>query len=191
MDLQAHGVVDKTRWVPAHIGIKGNEEADRVAKKGSEQTSSPCNDIRTTITYVRRANLQILFTAWGSFTSTVVTSWKYPEHFGQWNLSNSVAIFRFFSRRTNFDRHFGAQGVRCKCGISDISGIHLLRDCMLFDSTPAVTFRTWGTLPEIGLETVLEDSEVGKKLREFIVKVGLDRGCIGSRTGKVPSQFTR
>jgi ribonuclease HI len=42
MKLSTRGVKIETRWVPAHIGIGGNEDADQLAKNGSQQTLSPC-----------------------------------------------------------------------------------------------------------------------------------------------------
>jgi hypothetical protein len=129
MNLSTQGVKVETRWVPAHVGITGNEEADLFAKNGAQQTTAPCTGCRTTITYLRRNNRQTFYSAWGSAVRTQVTSWKYSQHFAQWNLRDSVTFFRFFCRRTNFDQHFDAPTIRCVCRAADITSIHLLRDC--------------------------------------------------------------
>jgi hypothetical protein len=189
-DLDVRGVKVETRWTPAHISIDGNEESDQLAKTGSGWTTSPCPASRTPIPYLQRTNRQTLFTKWGAFINHPVNSWKYPDHLAQWDPKNSVTFFRFFCRRTNLDSYFGGPVSQCKCGSAEISSIHLLRDCVSLYGIRSLVFRTWGVLPEFGLMTVLEDSEVGAKVREFILKAELDKGYIGGWTGKVPSRFS-
>jgi hypothetical protein len=63
-------------------------------------------------------------------------------------------------------------------------------NCTSLDNARGRAVRAWGTVPDIGLGTVLEDSEVGEQLRVFILKAGLDRGCRGCWTGKAPPEFT-
>jgi ribonuclease HI len=63
-DLVARGTTVRTRWIPAHIGIQGNEQADELTKNGSEKTDSLCPGSRTTVTHLRRVNRKNLYTTW-------------------------------------------------------------------------------------------------------------------------------
>jgi ribonuclease HI len=32
-----------TVWIPSHCGIEGSEDADKLAKRGTEQSQAPCS----------------------------------------------------------------------------------------------------------------------------------------------------
>jgi hypothetical protein len=103
--LHAQGVHVGTRRIPAHININGNDQADKLAKKGAGNADHRCADSRTTVTHLRRANRARFFRSWSSATGEQITSWNYPDHFAKWTLVESLTFFKFFCRRTNFDHY--------------------------------------------------------------------------------------
>jgi ribonuclease HI len=42
------------KWVPSHIGIEGNERADKLAKKGAEKPVNQDTDRHASFTYLSR-----------------------------------------------------------------------------------------------------------------------------------------
>jgi hypothetical protein len=184
------GTTIETRWIPAHIDTEGNEKADKLAKEGSNNTDHKCTASRTTITHLQRVNRARLFHAWGEAVGSQITSWSYPEYFAKWNLRDSLTYFKFFCQRTNFDRYCNSPGIRCRRQTADISALHLVRDYPLLDKFRGTSFRAWGTMPDLELSMVIDDSEVETKLREFVSKADLGCGCMRRWDGKVPSKFT-
>jgi hypothetical protein len=72
---------------------------------------------------------------------------------------------------------------------ANISALHLLRDCACLIQARGARFWTWGIMPNLELSLVLDDTEIGATIREFIMKAGLDCGCTKGWDGKVPTRF--
>jgi ribonuclease HI len=52
--LAAIGVSTTIKWVPSHIGIEGNERADKLAKKGAEKSINQDTDKHASFAYLSR-----------------------------------------------------------------------------------------------------------------------------------------
>jgi hypothetical protein len=139
------------------------------------------------VTHLQRINRAKFFRSWSCAIGEQATSWNSPDRFAKWNLVESLTFFKFFCRRTNFDHYYNSPPTKCKCGTADISALHLLRDCPSFEQARGISFRAWGALPDLELSMVLDDSEIGTQVREFISKAGFACGCTKGWDGIVPT----
>jgi len=56
--INSHGIQVVLQWIPGHQGIKGNEEADRLAKHGASQTQPEVPVTYDTVTKMIRSNFK-------------------------------------------------------------------------------------------------------------------------------------
>ena len=109
-------------WVPSHIGIFGNDCADRLAKVGStgenntEVVSIPLsvNEIKTLFRRV----------TWNQFTTNTRVTGTYLHFHGARNLSSLLCRLTLNAWRTKYVKE-----VKCVCTKS-ISLSHLFFDCV-------------------------------------------------------------
>ena len=50
--LSSRGIKTNIDWVPGHVNVRGNEQADTLAKEGTKGKRLPC-DATTSITYLK------------------------------------------------------------------------------------------------------------------------------------------
>jgi hypothetical protein len=62
--LTRNGQTIKTVWIPGHCGIEGNEEADQLAKSGTEHNQAPCSQAYTSYAWMNRMAKDKSITKW-------------------------------------------------------------------------------------------------------------------------------
>ena len=106
------------QWIPSHCGVAGNEEADKLAKQGSEKDQE-----ENSVTYTEM--------------KTVVKSiYKVPhppDSYHQLSRQEQVIIFRLRTGHNRLNKHLHrlnlVRSPRCQCGEGDQTADHILQDC--------------------------------------------------------------
>ena len=106
------------QWIPSHCGVAGNEEADKLAKQGSEREQE-----ENSVTYTEM--------------KTVVKSLfkvpQPPDSYHQLSRQEQVIIFRLRTGHNRLNRHLHRLKIvsspRCQCGEGDQTADHILQDC--------------------------------------------------------------
>ena len=122
------------QWIPSHCGIRGNEEADRMAKLGAEKEQTD-NSI----------SLQEM--------NTIIKSlFKTPQprdSYHQLTRQEQVIILRLRTGHNRLNNHMNkrfriAPSPRCPCGEADQTAEHVLQEC---GDLRAQRMRLWPRLP--------------------------------------------
>ena len=115
------------QWVPAHVGLTGNEKADRLAKIGSQapKTQNPT----PTVTY-REAKTLLHSRYNGDWKEY---NGKYQAHLDPiWRLERAqqTTIFRLLTEHCGLSAHLKRDGISdtsfCECGQADQTPDHVL-----------------------------------------------------------------
>lgn len=167
--LQQMGWRINTVWTPAHIGISGNEEADLMAKKGTQDEDRLCDAACITKTWIERTFREKLLKGWGDRIGTSNITWKYPKQWEAWNFREANAYFRTYCGRTWSDTSHGENPKKCACGESDLSTDHLIGSCRLLEIAREKMRMGRIDAPHFVKELVL-DTEWGETVRGFLRK---------------------
>ena len=143
------------QWVPAHVGLTGNEKADRLAKIGSQapQTQNP-------VTYREAKTL---------LHSRYNGDWKkqnggYQAHLDPiWRLewAQQTTIFRLRTGHCGLSAHLKRIGISdtslCECGQADQTPDHVLQSCPKYAERRQLTWpqgadlatKLWGSAEDL------------------------------------------
>ena len=146
---------ESLQWVPAHMGLTGNETADRLAKIGSKarQTQNP-------VTYKEAKTL---------FHSRYNGDWKkenggYQAHLDPiWRLERAqqTTIFRLCAGHCGLSAHLKRIGISdtslCWCGRADQTPDHVLQSCLKYAERHQLTWlqgaklatKLWGSVEDL------------------------------------------
>ena len=145
--LRKRGFEVRLCWIPAHIGISGNECADRLAKLGALQREisddlPQYDDIRTVL---RQHTLQRWATQWERYSSPATTNLGHivsvprtqPWFTGVKNSRRFVTTFcRLRTGHTSLPNHLARfriiANANCRCGASLCDLHHILFICPLY-----------------------------------------------------------
>nr|KAG5700272.1 hypothetical protein BaRGS_022899 [Batillaria attramentaria]KAG5710737.1 hypothetical protein BaRGS_035139 [Batillaria attramentaria] len=118
------------QWIPSHCGIRGNDEADRMAKLGSdkEQTENSVN-----------------LTEMNTIIKTLFRTPQPRDSYHQLTRQEQVIIFRLRTGHNRLNCHMNKRlklvpSPRCPCGEADQTAEHVLQECRDLRSLRA---RTW------------------------------------------------
>ena len=165
------------QWVPAHVGLTGNEKADRLAKIGSQapQTQNP-------VTYREAKTL---------LRSRYNGDWKkdngeYQAHLDPiWRLERAqqTTIFRLCTGHCGLSAHLKRIGISdtslCECGQDDQTPDHVLQSCPKYAERHQLTWpqgadlttKLWG----LGRRPLLDGWFCGINRTEDLTCTAVDR----------------
>ena len=156
--IKCHALV--LQWIPAHCGVKGNEEADRLAKLGAEKEQPETS-----------------LASYAEMKTIIKSLHKPPRHQESYHKlarHEQVIIFRLRTGHNRLNKHMHTrfklvQTPKCPCGEADQTTEHVLQHCTNHDD---LRKQTWTQ------ETSLQDKLYGpvealKKTTRFIAETGL------------------
>ena len=168
-------------WVPAHVGIDGNERADAAAKEAarighSHGVNIPHDDYRGIIRSFTRNRWQ---EHWNSLTSdqklrAIRQSIQPWQSSCQSNRRNGIILTRLRIGHTHLThRHLMASGVErrapfCNTCQSDLTVQHILVDCIVFNAE-----RHRNSLDDKTIQEILGDEEYMVCIARFLKEINL------------------
>jgi ribonuclease HI len=161
-----------TIWLPSHCGIEGNETADALAKKGSQEENRKCPHAYTSLAWLKRKSKSQFIDKWREAMNDTHISWKYPEEWSNWSFRYARSIFQVYCGRTKVDPRHGEEAVMCKCQDAEISSKHILGQCQLFDRLRSRMTQRNELPTHISNNMVLE-KEWGAAMRKFLEQTRL------------------
>ena len=143
------------QWVPAHVGLRGNEIADQLAKAGSLLPQFDTElSYRETKTTLRSAFQQEWVTSNNGYRAD-------QDPFRKLDRGQQTLIFRLRTGHCRLNSHANkiglASSATCPCNSSPQTPEHILQSCVLFETqrkqfwpveTPIKT-KLWGTAEEL------------------------------------------
>jgi ribonuclease HI len=102
-DLSRSGWMIQGIWMPAHVGITGNEAADAEAKSGAAATAataSPCKHARATKTWMLAESKWKLRSRWTQELPDARPGLRFPPHLRGYQWADTRALWRLYCRRT-------------------------------------------------------------------------------------------
>ena len=173
--LSSKGTVVDFCWIPSHCGIKGNEMADRAARRGAKRSERFLDFIisKSTSDYYRLLEIA----AWEQCNTNEegkrLLKKRFSFAFVKGKLSNSnIHYFRLvtsliFRLRTNSLKTKFSKNANCICG-QHISLSHILFNCQDVRKLLPHSF-TSKVFAEENLQDILSDSEVIIELVEALL----------------------
>ena len=107
------------QWIPSHCGIRGNEEADRMAKLGADKEQTTNN---------------ISLPEMNTIIKTLFRTPQSTDSYHQLTRQEQVIIFRLRTGHNRLNCHMNkrfrlAPSPRCPCGEADQTAEHVLQEC--------------------------------------------------------------
>ena len=173
--LSSRGTLVDFCWIPSHCGIKGNEMADRAARRGAKRSERFIDLEISKSAYYYYTILER--TAWTIFNTNIdgrpIQKKKFSLTFAKERLSNShLHYFRLvtslvFRIRTNSLKTKFSKNANCVCG-RHISLDHILYNCEIIRKYLPHTFISNASSEE-DLQDRLNDQEVVTDLVEALL----------------------
>lgn len=143
------------QWVPAHVGIRGNEIADTLAKAGSQLPQIDTKlSFQETKTVLRRAFQEEWISSNKGYRAE-------QDPFRRLDRGQQTTIFRLRTGHCRLNYHANKIGLApsatCPCNSSPQTPEHILQSCVLFETqrkdiwpvaTPLET-KLWGTTEDL------------------------------------------
>ena len=112
------------QWIPSHCGIRGNEEADRMAKLGSDR---------------EQTDNSISLTEMNTIIKSLFRTPQSTDSYHQLTRQEQVIIFRLRTGHNRLNCHMNKRfklvpSPRCPCGEADQTAEHVLQECRNFQS---------------------------------------------------------
>ena len=168
--ITTHGIQVTLQWIPGHCNIKGNDEADRLAKLGAK-----CNQDKESATYgtakqiIKQKKKEIWMKQWadsdkGRCLYAFMPTPDKGDCINKVKRDVQVSIFRLRSQHIQLNQHLHKIGVKqdaqcplCPCPEESVA--HHLFECTALDDLrisllperPNLTNTLYGTLEQLAL----------------------------------------
>ena len=143
------------QWIPAHVGIRGNETADQLAKAGSHM---PQPHIATSYKEAKTLLKQNFRTDWQNSNNGYS-----PQHdpINKLEKREQTTIFRLRTGHCGLKKHMKRMGLaenaHCECGSDEQTPEHILQTCPLFEDRRQQTWeedtpfgtKLWGNVDDL------------------------------------------
>ena len=168
-------------WIPSHCGVLGNEQADRVAKRATDE---PITEIKIPKLDMLRIIKTKINQYWQN-NFNYITTYKIKDKIGHWDSSFNVnrkkeTILARLRLNCVRDIHLvphieGTFPLNCNCDGSRLSLNHIFFDCSYFiiEREPLIK-QLYNDKKNLTLKSILDDSEEYCKLSiDFLKSINL------------------
>jgi ribonuclease HI len=166
------GWIINTVWVPSHCGIEGNDNADRLAKKGATSALNQCPYSYTSVAWLKRKAKEVFLSKWRTAMGDTKITWKYPDERSNWSFRLAQAIFKVYCGRTSIDPLQTFEPSQCKCQAGELSSKHIIGHCELFENARG-RLRGSEVTPAVFTNELVLDPTWGPRLVQFMSQTRL------------------
>jgi ribonuclease HI len=184
------GVKVEVRWIPAHIGVPGNEKADVLAKEASGYNSPRGDSVKPTLFKLKSACKRFLraesVRQWRKNWPVATTGVSYRRHYGADPTSSihdlysdvckavSSIIIQLRTEKIGLKDYLyrikQAESPKCECHTNYETVTHILGECPLYRRQRR-RFFNHPVLRDV--KTVLSEPRLAAKAANFILSTGL------------------